>query len=54
MYENNVSFKQERKQAIDIALDLGYDAQCIKELEKAKNSIELTNILISARRRQEK
>lgn len=45
------TFQSKVKEAIDIAIDLGYDKKCIKDLTKAKSDIQIDNILISARRR---
>jgi len=39
------------KDALDIANELCYDEKCKESLEKAQNEIQITNILISARRR---
>lgn len=52
MYKN--SFKQEKRDAIRIAIDLQYDEQCKKELEQAKTSIQLSNILTYARHRKDR
>jgi hypothetical protein len=39
------------KNAIDIANDLCYDDKCKEDLRKAQNEIQIENILIAARRR---
>lgn len=41
------------KEALDIAKELCYDEKCKESLKKAQNEIQITNILISARRRAE-
>ena len=39
------------KQALDMANDLCYDDKCKRDLRNAKNETQITNIMISARRR---
>ena len=39
------------KEALDTANDLCYDDKCKEDLRNAKNETQITNIMISARRR---
>ena len=39
------------KEAIDMANDLCYDDKCKRDLRNAQNETQITNIMISARRR---
>lgn len=39
------------KEALDTANDLCYDEKCKEDLRNAKNETQITNIMISARRR---
>ena len=39
------------KEALDMATDLCYDDKCKEDLRKAQNETQITNIMISARRR---
>lgn len=45
------SIKRQIKEALDMANELCYDEKCKESLKKAQNEIQITNILISARRR---
>ena len=49
--EEKTKFEKKRKEALDIANDLCYDDKCKEDLRHAKNEIQITNILIAARRR---
>ena len=44
-------FQKKIKEALDIANDLCYDDKCKEDLRNAQNEIQITNILIAARRR---
>ena len=46
-------FNDKIKEALDIANKLCYDEKCKEDLRKAQNETQITNILISARRRTE-
>lgn len=45
-------FQKQIKEALDIANDLCYDEKCKEDLRQAQNEIQITNILIAARRRK--
>lgn len=45
------SIKKLIKEALDTANELCYDDKCKKELKTATNETQISNILISARRR---
>ena len=42
--------ESEKEEMIEIARDLKYDNETIDKIKKAKSSIEIENIMISARR----
>jgi hypothetical protein len=40
------------KQAVENAIDLGYDKQCLKSLKMARDTTEINHIMIAARKRK--
>ena len=47
----STDFNKIIEQALDTANDLCYDDKCKRDLRNAKNETQITNIMISARRR---
>ena len=47
----STDFNKIIKQALDTANELCYDDKCKRDLKTATNEIQISNILISARRR---